>query len=203
MILPEIVSSQIYNGKQWKRLATVDTFRDLLCDLRWQWWKWRTTRAAWREMIKRYHPALYTGSTACTKHDYNSKCIHWKSHNMAHCSPQYFKPKADMHSEYGGYCILHTLSHSHCGSCPLCKTSGSLQKSALSSHSRSQSCCPQAGAYTCASCLTTNLYAWGSPPTELISPSYPSCAASPTSSPLLALTQDWYMHLALQWFSAH
>ena len=93
MILPEIVSSQIYNGKQWKRLATVDTFRDLLCDLRWQWWKWRTTRAAWREMIKRYHPALYTGSTACTKHDYNSKCIHWKSHNMAHCSPQYFKPK--------------------------------------------------------------------------------------------------------------
>lgn len=29
---------------------------------------------------------------------------------MAHRSPQYFKPKADMHSEYRQYCILHTLT---------------------------------------------------------------------------------------------
>lgn len=61
----------------------------------------------------------------------------------------------------------------HCGSSKLSANSWSGQRSTLPSGLKSWNCYPQAGAYFSTLCPTINLSAWGSPPTELTTPSSP------------------------------
>lgn len=180
-----------------KQAETSDTFRDLLYDSRWQRWKWRITYTVWHEMIKK----ITSTRKQC--------CIQVLLHVHAH-----FVMYSLETSYYGSllttvfstesrralriltvYCMVHTQTPTEVHVLSL--TPVDPNKSPLYPSIQGLRDYPQAGAYTCVSCLTTNLYAWGGPPTELISPSSSSWAASLPSSPLTALTLDTSISFAL------
>ncbi len=121
-----------------KQVASTDTFTDLLCDLKWQWWKWRITHAVWHEMIKKNISSEMKPRTQVQLHIH----VHFVMYSLKTSYYGSLLTTAVLTMSRQAFRILTTLyapySDPHCGSCPLCNTSGSQQKSTLSSYSRSQ-----------------------------------------------------------------